>query len=368
MTMPIKFAETPSRFHHIALVLALLLAAAGGADDGDEASAAGEGGGDESAAADEPSGTLRLGYFPNVTHAPAVIGVEDGLFEEALGGDVEVEYVTFNSGTEAIEALFSDAIDATFIGPNPALNGFAQSDGEALRIVAGTTSGGASLVVRDGIDTPDDLAGTTLATPSLGNTQDVALRAWLADEGYETDTAGGGEVAIRPQENADTLATFQDGAIDGAWVPEPWATRLVDEGGGHVLVDEHDLWPDGEFVTTHLVVATDYLDEQPANVRAVIEGLLDAIDVANADPVAAQATTNDGIEDVTTSRLADETITGAWENLTFTPDPVASSLEGSKDDAVEVGLLDDVDLDGIYDLTILNDVLAERGDEAVEGL
>jgi NitT/TauT family transport system substrate-binding protein len=198
-----------------------------------------------------------------------VIGVEDGTFAEALGDGVDLEVVTFGSGTEAIEALFSGAIDASFIGPNPAINGFAKSDGEALRIVAGTTSGGRIARGARGIDGPEDLAGTTLATPSLGNTQDVALRAWLADEGLQTDTTGGGDVSIRPQENADTLTAFQTGAIDGAWVPEPWATRLVLEGQGTVLVDEADLWPDGRFVTTHLIVDTEYLESQPANVRAL---------------------------------------------------------------------------------------------------
>jgi NitT/TauT family transport system substrate-binding protein len=355
----------------LAVALPVVLVAAACGEDSDDGGATEGASGSEGAAApssDEPSGTLQLGYFPNVTHAPAIIGVEEGIFEDALGEEVEVVYRPYNSGTEVIEALFSDAIDASFIGPNPAINGFAQSDGEALRVVAGTTSGGASLVVRDGIDSPEDLAGTTLATPSLGNTQDVALRAWLTEQGYETDTAGGGDVSIRPQENADTLTTFRDGTIDGAWVPEPWATRLVDEGDGHVLVDEAELWPDNQFVTTHLIVATSYLEEHPANVRALVSGLLDAIDVANADPAAAQATTNDGIENVTTSRLEDQTIAEAWENLTFTPDPIASSLEGSKDDAVEVGLLEEVDLDGIYDLTILNELLAERGEQEVEAL
>ena len=157
-------------------------------------------------------------------------------------------------------------------------------------------------MVRDGIDSPEDLDGTTLATPALGNTQDVALRAWLLEEGYETDQAGGGDVSITPQENPDTLTAFQQGDIDGAWLPEPWATRLVQEGGGHVLVDEAELWPGGQFVTTHLIVATDYLDEHPANVRALISGLLDAIDVANGDAAAAQTITNDGIEADTTNR------------------------------------------------------------------
>lgn len=330
-------------------------------------------GGDESepvasqVADNDLAGRLRLGYFANVTHAPAVIGEEESIFAEHLGDEVAVEYVYFNSGTEAIEALFSGAIDASFIGPNPAINGFAQSRGDALRIVAGTTSGGASLVVRDGIDAAEDLRGATLATPSLGNTQDVALRAWLAEQGFETDTTGGGDVSIRPQANADTLAAFQAGTIDGAWVPEPWATRLVLEGAGHVLVDERDVWPDGEFVTTHLIVATDYLDEHPAIVRALIDGLLDAIDVANGDPSEAQAATNAGIERITTKALAAETIAGAWDKMTFTADPIASSLDQSKDDAVEAGLLEPVDLDGIYDLEILNEARRERGEPEVEG-
>jgi NitT/TauT family transport system substrate-binding protein len=374
--MPIGFITLPrpGRFTRcLALLLALgLVAAACGDDDDSAAAGASDEGGEESAgdtgADAEPSGSLRLGYFPNVTHAPAIIGVQDGLFEEALGDGVELETTTFNAGGEAIEALFSDAIDATFVGPNPAINGFSQSEGTALRIVAGTTSGGASLVVRDGIDSPDDLEGTTLATPALGNTQDVALRAWLLEQGYETDQAGGGDLSITPQDNPDTLTAFQQGDIDGAWLPEPWATRLILEGEGQVLVDEADLWPEGEFVTTHLIVATEYLEEHPANVRALVEGLLEAIDVANGDAAEAQTITNDGIEADTTNRLADETIAGAWENLSFTPDPIASSLEESKDDAVEVELLDDVDLGGIYDLATLNQLLAERGEAEVYGL
>jgi sulfonate transport system substrate-binding protein len=348
----------------LTLALGLVAAGCGGSDD-DSDDAAGAG---TTAADTQPSGTLRLGYFPNVTHAPAIIGVEEGIFADALG-DAGLETFTFNSGTEASEAILSDSIDATFIGPNPAINAFAQSGGE-VTLVAGTTSGGAALVVSPDISSPEDLAGTTLATPSLGNTQDVALRAWLADHGYEVDETGGGDVKITPQENADTLTAFQAGDIQGAWVPEPWATRLVEEGGGKVLVNEKDLWTDtdGKFVTTHLLVRTDYLEEHPANVRALVSGLLDAIDEANADAATAQAATNDGIEKITTKRLADEIIAGAWGNLEFTPDPVAASLQRSADDAVAVGLLDEVDLDGIYDLGILNDLLAERGEPEVQGL
>lgn len=334
-----------TRLLALALLAALALAACGG------------GGGK----ADDGRVTLRLGYFPNVTHAPAIVAVEEGLLQRALGPDVKLELSTFGSGTEASEALFSGAIDATFIGPNPAINGFAQSRGEALRIVAGTTSGGASLVVRPDITGPADLAGTTLATPSLGNTQDVALRAWLAEQGLETDTTGGGDVSIRPQENADTLTAFTDGQIDGAWVPEPWATRLVREGGGKRLVDERSLWPGGRFVSTHLVVATPYLEEHRSAVRGLVAGLLDALDAIAEDPDRARTVTNDGIERATTKRLPEATIDEAWTFLAFTADPLPKTLEGAKDDAVEVGLLEPVDLKGIYDLTILNELLAARG-------
>lgn len=329
---------------------------------------ASDGSGPAAGATEEASGTLRLGYFANVTHAPAVIGEEDGIFQDALGDGVEIEYSYYNSGTEAIEALFAGAIDATFIGPSPAINGYSESGGEALRIVAGTTSGGASLVVNKEITKPEDLEGKVLASPDLGNTQDVALRAWLTEQGYETDEAGGGDVSIQPKENADSLTAFQTGAIDGAWVPEPWATRLVQEGDGHVLVDERDIWPQGQFVTTHLIVAPDYLDENPAIARGLVNGLLDAIAVANDNPEEAQRLTNAGIERITTQALSPEVIAAAWKTMEFTPDPIASSLEKSKNDAVAADLLEDVDLNGIYDLTALNEVLAERGEPEVKGL
>jgi NitT/TauT family transport system substrate-binding protein len=314
--------------------------------------------------------TLRLGYFPNVTHAPAIVGVDTGIFQEALGDNVELDLQTFNAGTEAIEALLGEALDASFIGPNPAINGYAQTGGEVLRIVAGTTSGGASLVVNEDIQSPEDLADTVLATPSLGNTQDVALRAWLADNGIETDLSGGGDLEIVNQSNGDTLTAFQEGTIAGAWVPEPWATRLILEGGGHALVNEADLWPDGQFVTTHLIVATSFLEDHPDVVKNLIAGLVESIDTINADPASAETVVNDGIEALTENRLGDETIAGAWENLTFTYDPIASSLQQSADDAVAVELLDPVDLaaPGIYDLTLLNEVLAERGLDPVAGL
>jgi len=341
---------------------ALLIAGCGGATSATEDTPTADGGG-------APSGTLRLGYFPNVTHAPALVGLAEGIYEDALGEGVTLETRTFNAGGEAVEALLSGAIDATYIGPNPAINGYARSNGEALRIIAGTTSGGAYLVTRPDITEPSQLAGTTLSTPALGNTQDVALRAWLAEQGFETTVEGGGEVAIQPQENAQILETFIAGNIDGAWVPEPWATRLIEEGGGHVLVDERDVWPqtEGEYVTTHLIVATSFLEEQPEIVAALLQGHLDAIDRTNEDPAAVAEVVAEGISSVTGVSPDTGVVTTALGNLTFTTDPIADSLRGSADDAIAVDLLEPVDLDGIYDLTLLNGLLTERGESEVAG-
>ena len=311
--------------------------------------------------------TLRLGYFPNVTHAPALVGLQEGLFEDSLGPNVTLETSAFNAGPEAIEAIASGALDASFIGPNPAINYFAKTGGEGIRIVSGATSGGAFFVVKPEINGPEDLKGKSVASPQLGGTQDVALRSWLQDNGLETDTAGGGDVSVLPQANADTLAAFIDGSIVGAWVPEPWATRLILEGGGKVLVDERELWPDGQYVTTHLIVTTEFLEKHPDTIANLLQGLVASIDAIDTDPAAAQAATNAGIAEITDKPLADEVIAAAWENLHFTVDPIAASLTESAKDAEAIGLLDPVDVTGIYDLTILDSVLAELGLEPVEG-
>ncbi len=337
-------------------VAAVLLLAACGADDATAPTAA-EGTG---ASAD----TLRLGYFPNFTHAPALIGVQNGIFEEKLG-DVTLETTTFNAGGEAVEAMFAGAIDATFIGPSPTINGYAQSNGEALRVVSGAAANGAYLVVREGIDSPQDLVGKTLATPQLGNTQDVALRYWLQEQGYETTEEGGGDVSITPMANGETLGAFASGAIDGGWLPEPWATRLVDEGGAHVLVDETELWPDGQFVTTQLIVSKPFLEENPALVEALIAGELEAIELIESDPQEAQTIVNQAIKDLTGDAMEPALLSAAWENVVFTADPVADSLVEGAAHAEAVGLLDAVELDGLYDLDLLNTLLANAGKEQV---
>ncbi len=350
--LPVKLMRRPLLV--LGLAVGLVAAAAAGA-----AATPGKGG-------DEPV-TLRLGYFPNVTHASALVGIEGGIFEENLGANVTLEPTVFNAGPAAVEALFSDALDATYIGPNPAINAFAQSDGEAIRIISGATSGGAFLVVKPDIKKPKDLEGKKIATPQLGNTQDVALRTYLKDKGFETDTTGGGDVSIVPQDNAQTLELFKSGDIDGAWVPEPWATRLVDEGGGKILVDERDLWPDGQYVTTHLIVRTEFLDDHPDVVKQLLAGQVQANDFISDQPERAQQLVAQGIENATGKPIAAELVAASFANLTFTNDPIASSLKQSAKNAEDVGLLEPVDLKGIYDLKPLNKVLKALGQPTVKG-
>ena len=345
----------------VAFVAIVVLAACGSSAFSSSGSASG------SSSAPAKATTIRLGYFPNVTHAPALVGIEDGVFAKALGSSTKLETTSFNAGPEAVEALFAGAIDAAFVGPNPAINAYSKSGGKAIRIVSGSTSGGAFLIVSAVITTVADLKGKTVASPQLGGTQDVALRSWLKKQGLSSDSSGGGDVIISPQANADTLNAFKQGQIAGAWVPEPWATRLLKESGGHVFVDERDLWPQGQYVTTQLIVATDFLDKHPDVIEGLLRGLVSSIDAIAADPAAAQKSTNAAIADVTGKPLSDKVIADAWKNLTFTVDPIASSLRQSAKDAESIGLLDPVDLSGIYDLSILNNVLAALGRQPVAG-
>jgi NitT/TauT family transport system substrate-binding protein len=347
----------------LALMVAGVAFAACSSDD-DSSSSTSAGATPETKASSEPV-TLRLGYFPNVTHAPAIVGIEGGIFEKNFAKNVTLEPTSFNAGPDVITAIFSGALDASFIGPGPSISGFQQSNGEAIRIVSGAASGGAFLVVKPDIKKPADLKGKTLSTPQLGNTQDVALRAWLKEKGLSTDTSGGGDVSILPQENSLTLTTFQSGDIDGAWVPEPWATRRVKEGGGKILVDEADLWPDGKYVTTNVIVGTSFLNDHPDVVKQLIEGELASINYIRTNRAKAEELTATGIESASGKPIAPELVTASFENLTFTVDPIPSSLVKDARDAHELGLIDSADVKGIYDLKILNEVLKAKGQAAI---
>jgi NitT/TauT family transport system substrate-binding protein len=307
--------------------------------------------------------TLRLGYFPNITHAPALVGVQEGIFAKALAPDRLDASKTFNAGPAETEAMLSGAIDVAFIGPSPSINAFTKSNG-AARIISGATSGGAALVVKPSITSVDQLKGKTIATPQLGNTQDVALRAFLQSKGFKTDTQGGGDVGIKPQDNSQTIDTFRQRLIDGAWVPEPYVSELVQDGG-LVLVDERSLWPNGQWVTTDVLVRTSFLKAHPATVSRFLTGLVESIDELKTDPAQAEAATNQQLQALTGKALPAKVLTASFSDLSFTVDPLASTFTKEANDAVSVGLLQAPKLQGIFDLTLLNQVLKSKGQPQV---
>lgn len=311
--------------------------------------------------------TVRVGFFPNLTHAQALVGLADGSFQKALGSDLTIDPIQFNAGPSAIEALFANAIDMTYIGPNPAINGYVQSKGVALRIVAGATSAGAVFVVRPqaNIKTAKDLDGKKIASPQLGNTQDVSLRRYIKQAGLATKETGG-TVTVLPTANADILTLFQKGDIDGAWVPEPWGARLVREAGGVILVDERDLWPGGKFVTAHLIVSTKFLNEHPDVVKQWLQAHVEVTQWINAHPTEAKTLVNSEIARLTGKALAPAVLDDAFGRMEVTYDPIRSSLNTSAQWAYEAGFFDSQpDLKNIYDLKLLNEVLSKKGLAAI---
>jgi len=316
-------------------------------------------GGDTQASGKAPA-VVRVGYFPNLTHATPIVADKEGLFARHLGA-TKLKVSTFNAGPAAMEALKSGAIDATYVGPGPATNAFINSGGKALTIVAGAATGGTSLVVDPSVKNVADLKDKKVSTPQLGNTQDIALRYWLKQQGLKTDLQGGGDVHVVPQENAQIVDAFKQKLITGAWVPEPYATRLV-QAGGKVLVDEHDLWPNKKFDITLLAVRTDFLKEHPAQVTALLAGDLDATDLIAKNPAKAQQDVADLIAKISGKPLKPAVIAAAWKQLEFTVDPVPSSILSGAQHAYQVGVLKEAPkLDGLVDLSLLNQLLKKRG-------
>jgi len=314
---------------------------------------------------------LNIGYFPNINHAQAVIGLDNGDFQKALGKDIQVHIYTFNAGPSAIEALLAKRIDVTYVGPNPAINGYVISEGKDLRIISGASSGGAVFVVRNdsGIKSPKDFANKKFASPQLGNTQDVALRKYLQDNGYKTKE-NGGNVEVIPVANPDILVLFSKKQIDGAWVPEPWATKLVKEANGRILQDERDLWPSGKFVTANIVARTDYLQQNPNVIKKLLGAHVNETVWINNHKEEAIKAFNIELKKLTGQTIKEVELQQAWSRIEFTYDPIKFSLFKSANDAYNLGFLAKgkgrPDLSGIYDLTILNEVLKEKGLGTIE--
>lgn len=312
---------------------------------------------------------VRVGAFPNITHPQAMVGKANGYFAKALGPNVKLEWTSFNAGPSAIEALFAGAIDMTYIGPNPTISGYVHSNGAALRVIAGAASGGVALVVRkdSGIQKPEDFHGKRIASPQLGNTQDVALRAWLKAHGLKTIDKGG-DVQVLPIANPDQLTLFLKKQLDAAWAPEPWASRLIHQGNGRLFLDERDLWPQGKFVITNLIVSQKFLRAHPDVVEKFLTAHVELTDWINSHPADAKVLINRQIEKETGKPLPEAVLDEAFGRMEVTYDPLRNTLLKSAQSAFEAGFLGKQmpDLSGLYDLAILNDVLRKKGKQVIQ--
>jgi NitT/TauT family transport system substrate-binding protein len=312
---------------------------------------------------------IRVGAFPNITHAQAMVGKANGWFDKAMGPRVKVQWTSFNAGPAAIEALFGGAIDMTYVGPNPAINGYVRSNGEAVRVIAGAASGGASLIVRNdsGIQKSQDFHGKRVASPQFGNTQDVALRNWLKSNGMKTNDKGG-DVQIVPMANPDQLTLFLKKDLDAAWAPEPWATRLIHDGNGRLFVDERTLWPNGQFVIGLLVVNTKFLKAHPDLVKNWIRANVDLTDWIKAHPADAKKLLNQQIQTETGKALPPAILDEAFTRMEVTYDPLHAAMMTAAKQAFDDGFLGRQmpDLSQLYDLSLLNQVLAEKGRTAIQ--
>jgi NitT/TauT family transport system substrate-binding protein len=309
---------------------------------------------------------LRLGFLANITHEPALVGIAKGYFTKDLGKNVTLKTTIFSTGTEETTALLAGQLDAAYVGPNPAINAWQKSNGTAIKIISGAASGGASLVVKKGITSAAQLKGKSLATPSLGNTQDVAVRYWLKQHGLTTTPTGGGDVSIKPiKPNSAAVLEFASGQIDGGWEPEPYATEMVLDGGTR-LVNEASLWPGGQFVTTNLVVTQSFLKAHPSTVNGLLKGQIQANSYINANGTAAASAANAELTKLLGKGLKPNVLAAALPYIHFTDNPVASSLAADAQHAVAVGLLTPVkNLSGIYDLGPLNALLKADGQPQV---
>ena len=302
---------------------------------------------------------LRLGFFPNLTHAVPMVGLARDEYARALA-PLAVEAKPFNAGPEAMEALFAGALDACYVGPAPAINGYLRSRGEGLVIVAGAALNGAGLVVRRdaNIHGPADLRGKKVASPQLGNTQDVALRSYLKQAGLAPKDRGG-DVQVLPLANSDILALMKQKQLDGAWVPEPWTTRLIDEAGGALLLDERDLWPGRRFPATVLVVTRSLAAEHPELVARLMTAHLATVRWMKAHPAESQQLVDAGLQKWARKKLPPQILAEAWSHVETSEELLLPALQKQLADGRALGFLPaEGDVSGLVDRHFLDAALA----------
>jgi NitT/TauT family transport system substrate-binding protein len=306
--------------------------------------------------------TLRLGFLENITHASALIAIKQGYFTKELGPNVTLKLTPFSTGTEEATALLAGQLDAAYVGPNPAIKAWQTSNGTEISVISGAASGGAELVVKKGITAPAQLKGQKLATPSLGNTQDVSLRHWLKTKGLTSTSTGGGDVPITPiTPNSDAVLAFKSGSIAGGWEPAPYDAEMLADGG-HVLVNEATLWPQGQFVTTEIIATQSFIKANPTVITDLLKAQIDANNFIAASKTQAETVANAELAAVSGKSLKPAIVAASFDQITFTDDPIAPSLITDASNAVGVGLLKPVtNLGGIYDLGPLNKLLSADG-------
>ncbi|MFZ3172322.1 MAG: aliphatic sulfonate ABC transporter substrate-binding protein [Carboxydocellales bacterium] len=342
------------------VVLGLILGtlALSGCGIGKQAENSGSGG---NAGQEQAQVTIRVGHFPNITHAQALIGLADGSFQKALGDKVIIDRKPFNAGPAEIEALLAGEIDLGYIGPVPAVNGFVKSRG-GLQIIAGATNAGAVLVVRDGagISSIQDLAGKKVAAPQFGNTQDISLRKVLSDAGLKSINKGG-TVNVLQVENPDILTGFVNKELDAALVPEPWGSRLVKQAGGKILLNWKQVWREGNYTTAVLIVHKQFLQEHPDLVEKWIQAHVEITNRIAKDPEQNKALLNEQLKVLTKKNLTKDILDSSFARLTTTYDPAVDSIKEFVTLQVDNGYLKETpNLDGLVNLEILNKILKEK--------
>jgi len=278
--------------------------------------------------------TVRIGHFPNITHAQGVIAHANGWFEKKLGPDVKIQWYVYNAGPSAMEAIFADSIDMTYVGPSPALNAYSKSQGDEIRIIAGAARGGDALVVQpDGrIKVPADFKGKKVATPQLGNTQDVECRAWLTQQGFKV-TQLGGEVTVLPTANPDQLNLFREGKVDAVWTVEPWITRLENESGAKVFLERNDA------VTTVFVSSAKFINEHRALAKKFAQAHAELTEWILKNPEEAQKLVRDELSAETTRQIPAALVAQAWKRLTFSTEISRPPLEDFVKQAQSAGFM-----------------------------
>ena len=283
---------------------------------------------------------IRIAYFPNIGHAIPIVGMEKGFFKQSLGGDVQIETRVFDSGPQAIESLFANSIDLAYVGPGPAITGFLNSENNNVKILAGAASGGASFIVHPDSEilSASDFAGKKIATPQIGNTQDVSLRSYLSENGLKSADKGG-SVIIYNIPNPDIYTLFVKGDIDGAWVAEPWATILETELGGKRLFHEEDLWPNKKFASVLLIGNADYVKKHPQLVSSFLTSHHDTATWINQNPLETRIIFNDFLKSHLGKSLSDDVVDIALSNIEITDDPQSDSVYSFAEKADALGYL-----------------------------